>query len=236
MRLDKLISKSLGVTRREARALIASGAVKVNDKLVKNAAFKVDPSLDRIEVKGEPIQYEEKIYLVLNKPKGYLSTTEEDADYPSFLELIPEYAHRKPFAAGRLDVDASGLLLVTDDGELAHRITHPKWKVPKTYEVLLEKPLSADQIEKIKRGPLLEGKPAGVKDLKANEGDYAARITVTEGRHHLVKRIFAAVGNRVLELKRTAVGPLELGDLEEGYWRALTPEEVKKLKEAVKLT
>jgi 16S rRNA pseudouridine516 synthase len=235
MRLDKYISKALGVTRKEAKEIIRRGEVQVDGEVVKKADFKV-PEKANVFVDGQKVEAKDKIYLMLNKPKGYLSTTERDKDYPSFLELIPEYEHLEPFAAGRLDVDAEGFLLITNDGQLAHRITHPKWKVPKTYEVLLEKPLTEEQIEKIKqRKVLVDGKPVAVEDLKVLEPNRVL-LTITEGRFHIVKNLFKELGNKVLNLKRVAIGEIQLDDdLLEGYYRHLTEEEVKKLKKMVGL-
>ena len=173
---------------------------------------------------------------MLNKPKGYLSTTEQNRDYPSFLELLPEYEHLKPFAAGRLDVDAEGFLLITTDGELAHRITHPKWKVPKTYEVELEKPLSEEDLRKIQNREIkVEGKPVAVEKVEQISPNRVL-LTISEGRFHIVKRLFKELGNRVVSLKRIAIGPIELDpSLQEGEYRELTEEEVKALKKSVKL-
>ncbi len=234
MRLDKYISKALGLTRKEAKRLIQSGEVEVNGEVVKKGDFKV-PEGATVSVEGRPLGPVGHVYLMLYKPKGYLSTTERDKDYPSFLELIPEYEHLKPFAAGRLDVDAEGFLLITTDGQLAHRLTHPKWKVPKTYEVELEKPLSEEDVEKILKGVEIEGKPVKVESLE-KLSDRRVMLTISEGRFHIVKRLFRSLGNRVVNLKRVKIGPIELDpSLAEGEYRELTKEEVENLKRTVKL-
>ncbi len=235
MRLDKYISKALGVTRKEAKEIIRRGEVTVNGEVVRKADFKV-PEGASVLVEGTKVETKDKVYIMLNKPKGYLSTTERDKDYPSFLDLIPEYEHLKPFAAGRLDVDAEGFLLVTNDGTLAHRITHPKWKVPKTYEVVLEKPLSEEDIEKIRNREIsIEGKPVEVVDIKPLSPDRVL-LTISEGRFHIVKRLFKELGNKVINLKRVKIGNLELDPtLGEGEYRELTEEEVRELKRMVGL-
>ena len=236
MRLDKYISKALGVPRKEAKEIIKRGEVTVNGEVVKKADYKV-PEGAEVLVEGQKVEAKEKIYLMVNKPKGYLSTTERDKDYPSFLDLIPEYEHYQPFAAGRLDVDSEGFLLVTNDGELAHRITHPKWKVPKTYEVILEKPLTEQDVEKILKGVEIEGKPVAVSSVELDK-DNPRRvfITVTEGRYRIVRRLFEKLGNKVVNLKRIAIGGIKLDeDLAEGYYRELTDEEIGKLKKDLKL-
>jgi len=236
MRLDKYISKALGVTRKEAKDIIRRGEVVVNGKVVKKADYKV-PEGAQVLVDGARMEAKEKVYIMLNKPKGYLSTTERDKDYPSFLDLIPEYEHLKPFAAGRLDVDSEGLLLITTDGELAHRLTHPKWKVPKTYEVILEKPLTEKDAEKILKGVEIEGEPVRVEKVEIDKENPAhAFITITEGRYRIVRRLFEKLGNKVLNLKRISIGSLKLDEeLLEGYYRELTEEEIKRLKKEVKL-
>ncbi len=236
MRLDKYISKALGVTRKEAKEIIKRGEVTVDGKVVKKADFQV-PDGAQVLVDGQRVEAKDKVYIMLNKPKGYLSTTERDKDYPSFLDLIPEYEHLEPFAAGRLDVDAEGFLLVTNDGQLAHRITHPKWKVPKTYEVILEKPLSKEDIEKLRKGEVVvEGKPVAVQKVEVLDPNRVL-LTITEGRFHIVKRTFESLGNKVVNLKRVAIGDIKLDeDLLEGYYRELTEEEVQKLKRSVGLS
>jgi len=235
MRLDKYISKALGVSRKGAKELIRQGRVWIDGQPVKRADFKVPPNA-KVSVDGEEVELKEKIYLMLYKPIGYLSTTEREADYPSFLELLPEYEHLKPFAAGRLDVDAEGFLLVTNDGLFAHRITHPKWKVPKTYEVELEKPLGGEDIDKLLRGEVkIDGKPVEVKDIKPL-GEKKVLLTLTEGRYHIVKRLFKELGNKVLRLKRVAIGSVNLDpSLREGEYRELTEEELESLRRSVGL-
>jgi 16S rRNA pseudouridine516 synthase len=235
MRLDKYISKALGVTRKEAKQIIKNGEVTVDGKVIKKADFKV-PEGAEVLVEGQKVEAKDKVYIMLNKPKGYLSTTERNRDYPSFLDLLPEYEHLKPFAAGRLDVDAEGFLLVTNDGELAHRITHPKWKVPKTYEVILEKPLSGEDIRRIQNKEIvIEGKPVQVEKIEVLEPNRVL-LTITEGRFHIVKRLFEALNNNVLNLKRVAIGNIKLdSELLEGYYRELTEEEVEELKKSVKM-
>jgi 16S rRNA pseudouridine516 synthase len=235
MRLDKYISKALGVTRKEAKQIIKNGEVTVDGKVIKKADFKV-PEGAEVLVEGQKVEAKDKVYIMLNKPKGYLSTTERNRDYPSFLDLLPEYEHLKPFAAGRLDVDAEGFLLVTNDGELAHRITHPKWKVPKTYKVILERPLSGEDIRRIQNKEIvIEGKPVQVEKIEVLEPNRVL-LTITEGRFHIVKRLFEALNNNVLNLKRVAIGNIKLdSELLEGYYRELTEEEVEELKKSVKM-
>ncbi|AAC06794.1 pseudouridine synthase [Aquifex aeolicus] len=233
MRLDKYLSKSLHISRKEAKELIREGRVKVSGKVVKQAEYRVKEG-EEVEVEGKSVKPKKNVYLMLYKPKGYLSTTEEDKKYPSFLELIREhFPSRKLFSAGRLDVDAEGLLLITDDGELAHRLTHPKWKVEKEYIVRLDRDIGDEELKKLYEVKL-EEKPVQLVKAEKLSGDTVKAI-LTEGRHHVVKRLFKAVGHNVVYLKRTRVGNLRLDEnMEPGEWRELTEEEVKELKRLVK--
>ena len=234
MRLDKYLSKSLHITRKEAKELIREGRVKVEGKVIKSPDYKVKEG-EKVEVEGKELKPKERVYILLYKPKGYLSTTEREAEHPSFLELIEEqFGGRKLFAAGRLDVDAEGLLFITDDGELAHRLTHPKWKVEKEYIVELDKDFKEEDLEKLKN-LTLDNKPVAL--VKAEKlGDRKLKVVLTEGRHHIVKRMFKALGYNVVSLLRTRVGNLRLpDDFEPGDFRELSEEKVSLLKELVKL-
>jgi len=234
VRLDKFVARSLSISRKEAKELIREGRVRVNGTVVRNPDYRLKEG-ERVEVEGKEISYKEKVYLKLYKPRGYLSTTEKEHRYPSFLELLEEhYGGRKLFAAGRLDVDAEGLLIVTDDGELAHRITHPKWKVEKEYEVVLDRNPSPEILRSL-HSVELDGRPVALKSVEII-GDRKLRLVLTEGRFHVVKRLLKAVGFNVLSLKRTRIGSIKLDPyMEPGEWRELSEEEIKTLKEVVKL-
>jgi len=234
VRLDKYLSKSLHISRREAKELIREGRVKVSGKVVKEPEYKVKEG-EEVEIEGKSLKPQKNVYVMLYKPKGYLSTTEEEKKYPSFLELLREhFPSRKLFSAGRLDVDAEGLLLITDDGELAHRLTHPKWKVEKEYIARLNKEIKDEDLNKL-YDVKLEGKPVRLVKVEKLSPD-TVRIILTEGRHHVVKRLFKAVGYNVVDLKRVRIGNLRLDEgMEPGEWRELREEEVKKLKEIVNL-
>jgi len=232
VRLDAFLSKSLGLSRREARKLVREGKVKVEGRPVKDPSFKVGKDA-KVEVEGEPVSYREKVYLLLYKPPGYLSTTEEGKAYPSFLELLGEkYGGRKLFSAGRLDAPSRGLLLVTDDGELAHRLTHPRHKVEKEYLVKLDKPFK-EEVTAL-RAVKVEGRPVALKEAELLE-DKLLRLVLTEGRHRIVRRLLKALGYQVEDLLRVRIGPLKLEGLKEGEYRELSEGEVKALKESVGL-
>jgi len=234
VRLDKYLSKALHISRKEAKELIREGRVKVNGKTVRETDYRVKEG-EEVELEGKSLKPQERVYIMLYKPKGYLSTTEREAKYPSFIEFLAEhFAHRKLFSAGRLDVDAEGLLIVTDDGQLSHRLTHPKWKVEKEYIVELDRVIIDEDLKKLYEIKL-EKKP--VQLVKAEKlYDNRVNVVLTEGRYHIVKRLFSAIGYTVKELKRVRIGNIKLDEnLELGEWRQLTEEEVKKIKKLVRL-
>ena len=238
MRLDKLLAESGYGSRSEVKRLIKKGRVAVNGEIVKSPSINVDPERDEVTVDGEPVYYQKDYYLILNKPAGYVTTTaDRDMSVMELVSDIPRFAE-KLFPVGRLDKDAEGLLFITSDGELAHRLTHPKWKVPKVYYVEVEGKLTEAKIEPLKKGIDLGdfvARPAKVKILKAEEGRSAAEIEINEGKYHQVKRMFEKIGHPVLYLKRVKFGNLELGELPLGEYRNLTEEELRKLKESVGL-
>ncbi len=232
MRLDKLLSNAGFGARSQVKRLIRKGHVTVNGEVVKDPGFHVDPEKDEVLVDGEPVLYEENYYIVLNKPAGYVTSTKDrELTVMELLSDIPRF--EKLFPVGRLDKDAEGLLLLTTDGELAHRLTHPRWKVPKKYYVVVEGKLTEEAVEPLRKGIELKNfkaRPAKVKILKAGDEESEAEIEITEGKYHQVKRMFAAVGHPVKYLKRVEFGGLKLGELPTGQYRHLTEGELRALK------
>lgn len=230
MRLDKALALAGYGTRRQVKELIKEGLVSVNGEIVKRV-IDVTPD-DFIEVDGEVFHPRHNIYVVLNKPAGYSSNAKE---YNSCYQLLDvPYASRLK-VAGRLDVDVEGLLLLSTDNEFIHRITHPRWKVEKEYWVVLDKPLDERAVRRIERGVYIGGGERA-RPAKVFEEDGFVRIVVTEGKYHLVKRIFLAVERRVLKMKRVRIGSFRLTDLELGEWRELTDDEITILKSDVGLS
>jgi len=238
IRLDKLLSESGFGTRKEVKHLIKKGAVTVNGEQIKNPGFKVDPEKENIEVNGEPVVYMKDIYLILHKPAGYVtSTKDKEATVMELISDIPRF--EKLFPVGRLDKDTEGLLLITNDGELAHRLTHPKWKVSKRYYAVIEGVLSEHSKNLLEKGVNLGDfttQPAKLKVIKLHEDTSEIEIEIAEGKYHQIKRMFEKVGNPVIYLKRVSFGTLELGELPKGEYRFLNDEEIKKLKTAVGLS
>lgn len=233
MRIDKLLANLGYGSRKEVKRLLKSGAVKIDGETVKDAKEHVDPKINQVTVHGETVEYKEFIYLMMNKPQGVLSAT-EDAYQETVLDLLElEDAIYKPFPVGRLDKDTEGLLLLTNDGQLAHRLLSPKKHVPKTYFAVIDGEVTEEDVEAFRKGVTLDDgyltKPGELKILKSGiRSDI--ELTITEGKFHQVKRMFEAVGKRVVYLKRNSMGPLRLDeDLELGEYRELTDEEIESL-------
>lgn len=220
-------------SRKEVKKLLKDGAVQVNEELVKDPKYHVDTDQDVVTVHGEEIQYREFIYLMMNKPPGVISATEDDRDQTVIDLLELEDRIFEPFPVGRLDKDTEGLLLITNDGQLAHKLLSPKKHVPKTYFAVIDGEVTEEDIQAFKRGVVLddgyETKPGELVILKSGiRSDI--ELTISEGKFHQVKRMFQAVGKRVVYLQRLTMGPLALDEtLELGEYRELTEEEIDAL-------
>lgn len=227
MRLDKFLAEITGLTRSQAAKVLRQSAVTVNGKIEKSGAVKVSPD-DEIYYDGERLTWVENgQYIMLHKPQGYICS-HEDGDYPTIYQFFDYPLSARLHSAGRLDVDTTGLVLLTDDGQWSHRITSPKFHCEKTYLVTLADPVEANYVQACADGILLRGekeltKPATLEILD----DYNVNLTLSEGRYHQVKRMFAALGNKVVALHRWKIGDVVLDEhLAEGEFRPLTEEEI----------
>lgn len=235
MRIDKILANLGYGSRKEVKQLLKSGSVKVDDVVVKDAKQHVDEKNQTITLNGEVIEYKEFIYLMMNKPQDVLSATEDSVGETVIDLLELEDQVYEPFPVGRLDKDTEGLLLITNDGQLAHKLLSPKKHVPKTYFSVIEGEVTEEDVRAFAKGVTLddgyETKPGELKILKSGiRSDI--ELTITEGKFHQVKRMFQAVGKRVVYLKRISMGPLPLDEsLELGEYRELTEEEIALLKE-----
>ncbi|WP_312469910.1 pseudouridine synthase [Neobacillus sp.] len=235
MRIDKMLANLGYGSRKEVKQLLKAGAVKVDDLVVKDAKQQVDTNIQTVTLNGEVIEYKEFIYLMMNKPQGVLSATEDNACETVIDLLEMEDQVYEPFPVGRLDKDTEGLLLITNDGQLAHRLLSPKKHVPKTYFAVIDGEVTEADVGAFARGVILddgyETKPGELIILKSGiRSDI--KLTITEGKFHQVKRMFEAVGKRVVYLKRISMGPLPLDEtLELGEYRELTDEEVELLRD-----
>lgn len=230
-RIDKIISEHTYYTRKEIKKLISQGAVYVNGEEVKRPECKFDETDISLTINGEEIKIKQNIYLLLNKPKGYVSAT-EDVSQKTVLDLIPmEYKYRNLFPAGRLDKDTTGLMLITDDGEFAHNILSPRKHVSKEYEVTLDIPVTSTMVEEFRNGVNLNDGECKTAELRIT-GEYTANVTITEGRYHQIKRMFGCFGAKVLELHRIRIGNLYLPEeLKLGEVKEATLTELERIQE-----
>ena len=228
-RLDKVISNQIGYSRKEVKDLVKQKRITINGNVALKSDVKVDVLVDKIFVDGEEISFKKFVYLMLNKPKGYVSAT-EDKELPTVLELVPiEYSHRDLFPAGRLDRDTTGLMLITDDGEFAHNILSPKKHVKKTYNVTIDIPMTEEMVTGFKNGVNLIDGECKEAELTIT-GEYTGVVVLTEGRYHQIKRMFGCFGAKVVELERLGMGDFCLPeDLELGECREFCNEELKQV-------
>jgi len=232
-RIQKILAKTGIASRREAERMLTEGRVAVNGQVIDTLGFKADLSKDHIKVDGKRVTgLEPKVAIVLNKPRGYVSTVDDPQGRPTVMDLCRKVKGRI-YPVGRLDFDAEGLLILTNDGELANILTHPSYSVPRTYLAKVMGVPEEKEFERLKRGVILEdGRARAVSCglLSHKEKNSWVRVVVTEGRNRLVKRMFSAIGHPVLKLKRVAFGPVQLGDLPFGRFRYLRSKEINELK------
>lgn len=242
VRLNKFIASSGFTARRKADELIEQGRVMVNSEVVISLGTKINPDLDTVKVDGELIKppSEKKgkfIYVLLNKPAGYVTTTSDEKNRPTVLDLVK--IHQRIYPVGRLDYDTEGLLLLTNDGELANRLMHPKYSILKTYIVKINKPIDEKSLKRLREGvriKRIEGSTAQIRTSKAKVGvvpktdGRQLRISIHEGRNRQVRKMLEAVGCYVRKLRRIQYANLNLEGLRAGEWRYLGGEEIKKLK------
>ncbi len=229
-RLQKVLAKAGIASRRKSEELIKQGKVRVDNKVVTEMGVKVDPESQRIECDGVPVtSREENVYILLNKPAGYLSTVDDPRGRPIVTDLLKDITERV-YPVGRLDLDTEGALLLTNDGELAQKVLHPSHEVNKTYVAKVKGQPGTRKLDALAKGIELEGRktwPADIQVLKTETQTATIKITIHEGRKRQVRKMFDAIGHPVLELKRTAYGKLELGDLGPGKYRILPPDKIK---------
>ncbi|MBI2152483.1 MAG: rRNA pseudouridine synthase [Candidatus Rokubacteria bacterium] len=231
-RLSKILAEAGLASRRGSERLIAEGRVTVNGRTVTTQGATADPERDRVAMNGRPIPaVEPKRYVLLNKPRGYLTTRSDPRGRPVVLDLV-KHERARLFPVGRLDFDAEGLLLLTNDGALAQRLLHPRFGIERVYEVEVEGRVSAAEVPRWERGVTLPDGPAtprAVRLLRRTQASTWLRVVFTEGRYREVKRFCQALGHRVVRLRRVGFGPLRLGNLAPGVARALSAAELARL-------
>lgn len=227
-RLDKFIGSQTNYSRKEIKELIRKKKVLVNDNIISKSDIKIDTNKTKVTIDGKEITYQKNVYLILNKPKDYVSATKDKQD-KTVIDLVPEeYQYRNLFPVGRLDKDTTGTLLITDDGQLAHSLLSPKRHVDKIYIATLDKDIPPSIIKKFEEGIILDNEltlPAKLEIVSSNVG----KVTLHQGKYHQVKRMFASFGLEVVELDRIQFAFLNVNDLPLGTYRELTKEEIEEL-------
>jgi len=232
-RLQKVLASAGIDSRRKCEELILSGEVKVNGKVVDRLPAFVDPEKDVIAVSGKKIRAAQKVYFLLNKPKGVICTNSDPQGRKKAIDLV--HSRERIFCVGRLDADTTGLIILTNDSELANRLTHPRYGISKTYVVMIKGEIARGQVEKLKKGVWLAGGKTGratVKILKRGRNESLIEITIRQGLNRQVRRMLARVGLPVKSLTRTCIGKLTIRSLGVGKFRSLTGPEVAYLKKA----
>ncbi len=231
MRLQKFLSECGVASRRKSEELIISRVVKVNGR-VAQLGDKVDPHRDRVTVHGKPVkQVKEKVYLMLHKPRGFVTTMSDEQGRRCVADLVKD-APAKVYPVGRLDRDSEGLLLMTNDGDFSNRMMHPRSEVSKTYRVTVRPPVTDDMLSELMSGIVLDGRrtaPCTVEIIEKDDTRVVLRFVIHEGRNREIRRMCEAVNLEVVRLKRVAIDTLKLGMLQQGKWRELTEQEVKRL-------
>ncbi len=232
MRLQKMMASSGVASRRKSEELILEGRVKVNGELVTELGFKVDENKDSVEVDGKIINISEKhVYYILHKPERIVSSAKDEKGRKTVVDMIESEARLYP--VGRLDFMSSGLIILTNDGDLTYKLTHPKHDITKTYEVTISPCLNAKQVSKLRSGVAIDGRktyPCQVHLLKQSGNRQTYNIILKEGRNRQIRKMVEAVGSNVIKLKRIAVGDITLKGLDYGEYRKLSKAEVKYLK------
>lgn len=231
-RLQKVMAELGVASRRKCEELILQGKVKVNNEIVKELGVKVDKLKDIIEVEGKALNNQtNKIYLMLNKPAGYITSAKDQFNRPAVLDLISGVKERI-FPIGRLDYDTEGLLILTNDGELTYKITHPSHNIDKTYRALVVGKIEQKDIDSFTQGIVIDGyktSPAKLEVIEIKNNNSLVDITIHEGRNRQVRKMCESINHGVIMLKRISIGKLKLGNLMKGHWRYLNEEELKYL-------
>lgn len=230
-RLQKILAAAGIGSRRQCEELIRMGRVEVDNKVITELGYRADPKRQKICVDGSPIKLESRVYYAVYKPDGVVSTNRDPSGRPRVIDLVPE-SNMRLFPVGRLDLHSEGLILVTNDGVLAERLTHPRYGVPKTYLVqVADEPTREDLARLLKGVHLAEGvaRVAKIRVRRQHKNSTVLEMVLNEGRNREIRRIMARIGHKVYRLKRIAVGPIRLGKMKPGEVRRLTPQEVAAL-------
>jgi len=227
MRIARFIAKSGLVSRRKAEELLKNKKIKVNSEIITDVTFEVTED-DKVYYEDRLLEKEKKITIALNKPLNCLSTVKDDRGRKTVIDLLRDIDNRV-YPVGRLDYRSRGLILLTNDGDLANRIMHPSYDVKKKYEVKIDRPIEESTLKKIAKGVLIDKRTIFVDDIKYLSSGNRLQVTISEGRKRIIRRLFDKIGFKVIDLKRTQIGGLKLGDLKEGRYRILDKDDIKKI-------
>jgi len=220
---------SLG-SRRKCEILVQEGKINVNGKIVKELYYKIDPESDDVEYLRKKLKIKTKLIIALNKPPGYLCTLKDDFNRKTVIDLIKDFNIIKGlFPVGRLDLNSRGLLLMTNDGDFAYKILHPKFNISKTYEVILKNSLKSDDVKKLNMGIVIDDIKVDVRNMRIYENKKKIIMTIHEGRKRIIRRIFKEMGYTVDDLKRISIGNFHIDDLKEGCFKILNDSDLKKI-------
>lgn len=235
-RLQRILAAHGVASRRAAERLILEGRVSVNGRIVTELGTKADPQRDRIRVDGAPLRQQAPRYLALNKPRGYITTTSDERNRRTVMDLVD--VRERVYPVGRLDRDTEGLLLLTNDGEVANRVMHPRYRIDKEYLVTTPTRPTDAALQKVRDGVEIDGrivKPESLRVLRTGKSGVILKIVLHEGMHHVVRRLMEAAGIEITRLQRTRVGPIQVSGIPAGGWRDLRPGELASLFEAIGL-
>jgi len=227
MRIARFIAKSGLVSRRKAEELLKNKKIKVNSEIITDVTYEVTED-DKVYYEDRLLEKEKKITIALNKPLNCLSTVKDDRGRKTVIDLLRDIDNRV-YPVGRLDYRSRGLILLTNDGDLANRIMHPSYDVKKKYEVKIDRPIEESTLKKIAKGVLIDKRTIFVDDIKYLSSGNRLQVTISEGRKRIIRRLFDKIGFKVIDLKRTQIGGLKLGDLKEGRYRILDKDDIKKI-------
>ncbi len=233
MRISRFLSSAGIASRRKSESLILDGKITVNGVIVKDLSARIDTCRDKVKFLDKEILLQEKVYLALNKPPGYLSTVKDNFNRQTVIDLVREFSGKtRLFPVGRLDMDSRGLILLTNDGDFSLKITHPKYMVTKSYEIILDRNLEKGDFVKMINGVFIDNQKVIISELKTfklkNE-KCKVKITIHEGRKRILRKLFDSLGYKVIDLKRIKIGELSLGNLREGRYRTLDGEDINKI-------
>lgn len=233
MRIARYLANAGLASRRKSEELILQGKISVNNKVIKDLSFKINPEIDVVKYNNEVVKLEEKVYYVLNKPPGFLCTVKDNFNRKTILDILDRKdKNERLYPVGRLDYNSRGLMFLTNDGDFAYKLTHPKFEIPKTYEIILDREIDGKLLDKIKNGVYIDNVKLKVANItKENIPFKKSKIVITifEGRKRVLRTLFKNLGFNVIDLKRVQIGNFKLENLKEGSYRKLNKSEIKSI-------